>query len=183
MSWKIDLDHSTIQFSGRHMMVTTVRGRFDKFTANLEFDEQHPERTTVDVQIEAASLSSNYIERDNHLRSPDFLDVAQYPYITFQSKRVELADSNRARLIGDLTIKDVTRQVTLDVDYLGQYKSPWNTFSAGYSAQTTINRKDWGLAWNMVLETGGLLVSDEIAIHIELEVVKQVEPVLEAVPA
>jgi polyisoprenoid-binding protein YceI len=183
MSWKIDLDHSTIQFSGRHMIVTTVRGRFDKFTANLEFDEQHPERTTVDVQIEAASLSSNYVERDNHLRSPDFLDVAQYPYITFKSKRVELVGSDRARLSGDLTIKGVTREVSLNVEHLGQYKSPWNTVSAGFSAQTKINRKDWGLTWNMALETGGLLVSEEITLTIELEVVKQVEPVLETVPA
>jgi polyisoprenoid-binding protein YceI len=181
MSWQIDFDHSVIQFSGRHMMVSTVRGRFEKFSGVIELDEQHPERTKVDIQIEAASLSSNYAERDNHLRSPDFLDVAQYPYITFKSKRVEWVGAGPARLVGDLTIKDVTHEVTLDVEYLGQAKSPWNSISAGFSAQTKINRKDWGLTWNVALETGGLLVGDEITINIELELVKQAEPVLEAV--
>jgi len=185
MSWSIDVGHSLIQFSGRHLMVSTVRGRFDKFTGTIAFDEAHPERMTVDMQIEAAGLSSNNAERDNHLRSADFLNVEKYPYLYFKSKRVELIDSTRARLIGDLTIRDVTREVTLDVEYLGQARSPWNTVSAGFTATTKINRKDWGLAWNMILETGGILVGDEITINIELELVKQAEPVaqLEAVPA
>jgi polyisoprenoid-binding protein YceI len=114
------------------------------------------------------------------LRSPDFLDVEQFPYLTFKSTRVEKVDDSHAKLIGDLTIRDVTHEVTLDVEYAGQAKTPWGTTSAGFSATTKINRKDWNLNWNVALETGGWLVGDQITINIELELVKQVEQTVDA---
>ena len=185
MSWQIDHPHSHIQFSVRHMMISKVRGRFESFSGTVELDEQNPANSRVEVQIEAASIDTKSVDRDNHLRSPDFFNTDQYPYLTFKSKRVEVIDDTHGRVIGDLTIRDVTREVVLNVEYAGQVKSPWGTTNAGFSAETKINRKDWGLNWNVALETGGWLVSDEITINIELELVKQVaQPEeAEAVPA
>ncbi len=175
MAWQIDSAHSEITFSARHMMISTVRGRFEKFSGTVNFDEQKPANTTVDVKIEAASVNTREPQRDNHLKSPDFLDVEQYPYITFKSTRVEVLDDTHAHLYGDMTIRDVTREVMLDVEYAGQAKSPWGTTSAGFSATTTLKRKNWNLNWNVALETGGWLVGEELKINIELEIVKQPE--------
>ena len=175
MSWTIDSAHSEVNFTVRHMMITNVRGRFDKFGGTIDFDEVNPANTRVDVQIEAASINTGDAQRDGHLRSPDFLDVEKYPYLTFKSKRVEVIDDRHARLVGDLTIRDVTREVTLDVEYYGTSKSPWGTTNAGFTATTKINRKDWNLTWNVALETGGWLVSDEVKIDLDLEIIKQAE--------
>jgi polyisoprenoid-binding protein YceI len=183
MSWKIDNAHSEINFSARHMMISNVRGRFENFTGTVNFDEQNPTNTTVDVQIETASVNTRDEKRDGHLKSPDFFNAEAYPYMTFKSKRVEVIDPTHARLTGDLTIRDITREVTLDVEYSGLAKSPWGTTSAGFFAVTKINRKDWDLTWNVALETGGMLVGDEISIHIDLEIVKQPEAEAEAVAA
>ncbi|MFQ5614589.1 MAG: YceI family protein [Anaerolineae bacterium] len=180
MFWQLDPAHSHIQFSARHMMISTVRGRFEDFTGTFDVDEADPTNSRVEVEIQAASVYTREQRRDDHLRSPDFLDVANYPVITFKSTRVEQIDDHHGRLIGDLTIKDVTREVTLDVEYAGQAKSPMGTISAGFTAHTKLNRKDWGLTWNMALETGGVLVGDEITIDIELELIKQEQPVAEA---
>jgi polyisoprenoid-binding protein YceI len=173
MSWKIDPAHAQITFSVRHMMIMNVRGHFDKFTGEVYFDEQNPARSTVEVEIEAASLNTNEPKRDAHLKSADFLDVENYPYIVFRCKRVEVKDDRHGRIIGDLTIRGVTREVVLETGYLGMSQSPWGTTSAGFSAHTRINRKDWGLTWNVALETGGMLVGDEISIDIDVEIVKQ----------
>ncbi len=181
MSWKIDPAHAQVTFSARHMMIMNVRGRFEKFKGQVEFDENNPINSMVDVQIDAASINTNEPQRDGHLKSPDFLDVENYPYITFKSKRIEKIDKSHGRVIGDLTIRGVTREVTLEVEYLGQARSPWGTTSAGFNAHTRINRKEWGLTWNVALETGGVLVGDEVTINIELEIVK--EPEAEAVVA
>ena len=175
MAWAIDPVHSEIGFSTRHMMISTVRGRFEKFSGAVNFDEAAPARSTVEVQIEAASVNTKEAQRDGHLKSPDFFDAAKYPYLTFKSKQVKVVDSQHAKLVGDLTIRDVTKEVVLDVEYSGQAKSPWGTTSAGFSAQTKINREDWGLTWNQTLETGGVLVSKDINISIEVEIVKQPE--------
>jgi polyisoprenoid-binding protein YceI len=180
MAWQIDQSHSEIQFSAKHLMISTVRGRFNSFTGTVEGDEQNPTGATVDVQIDASSLVTGDAKRDEHLRSPDFLDVAQFPYITFKSTRVEKIDETNGKLVGNLTIRDVTKEVVLDVEYAGQAKTPWGTISAGFNAQTKINRKDWNLNWNVALETGGWLVGDQITISIELELVKQVEQTIEA---
>jgi len=163
------------------MMISNVHGRFENFTGNVDFNEQEPARSTVEVQIEAASINTRDPKRDGHLASPDFLNAEQYPYLTFKSNRVEVIDSNHAWIYGDLTIRDITREVVLDVEYSGQAQSPWGTLSAGFSASTTISRKDWDLTWNVALETGGVLVGDEIKINIELEIVRQPETELEAV--
>jgi polyisoprenoid-binding protein YceI len=175
MTWKIDLAHSEINFSVRHMMISNVRGRFEKFDGTVEFDEENPENSSVEVRIEAASINTREEKRDNHLRSPDFLDVEQYPYMTFKSKRIERTGEDSGRIIGDLTVRDQTHEVVLDVDYAGKAKSPWGTTSAGFSATTKINRKQWGLNWNQALETGGVLVGDELKVNIELEIVMQEE--------
>ena len=179
MTWQLDKAHSSINFSVRHMMISTVRGRFEEFDGTFDVNEAAPAQSKIEVKIRAASINTKEPQRDGHLRSPDFFDAEKYPTITFKSTRVEKSDDRRARLIGDLTIKDVTKQVALDVEYAGQAKSPWGTINAGFTASTNINRKDWGLTWNQVLETGGVLVGDEITINIELELVKQAEAVPE----
>ncbi|MCB8945615.1 MAG: YceI family protein [Ardenticatenaceae bacterium] len=176
MSWQIDPAHSSINFTARHMMITKVHGRFEQFTGTINFDEANPANTTADITIDAASLNTKEDQRDGHLRSGDFFGVETYPALTFKSTRVELTDTDNAKLYGNLTIKDVTKEVVLDVEYLGQAQSPWGTTNAGFAATTTINRKDWGLNWNVALETGGFLVGDKIQINIELELVKQPQP-------
>ena len=173
MSWQIDTAHSQIQFTVRHLMISKVRGSFEKFSGTVALDESAPANTTVDVQIETGSVYTREPQRDGHLRSPDFFNSEAFPLMTFKSKRVDVVDGHHAKLIGDLTIRDVTREVTLDAEYLGQAKSPWGTTSAGFTAATKINRKDWNLTWNQALETGGVLVGEEVEISIELELVKQ----------
>lgn len=181
MSWKIDSAHSEINFAVRHMMISNVRGQFQKFSGAIEFDEKNPAKTLVDVQIETASINTKDEKRDGHLRSVDFFEAEKYPVITFKSKHVDVKDDTHAVLVGDLTIRDVTHEVSLDVEFNGQAKSPWGTTSAGFTAKGIIHRKNWGLNWNVTLETGGWLVGDDIHLSLELEIVKQAEPVLEAV--
>ena len=173
MLWQLDKAHSDIHFSVRHMMISTVRGRFEDFSGTFDLNEADPTQSKVEVEIQAASINTKEPQRDGHLKSPDFLDVEKYPTLTFKSKRVEKVDDSHGRVMGDLTIKDITKEVVLDVEYAGQAKSPWGTISAGFTATTSINRKDWDLTWNQALETGGVLVGDEVKITIELELVKQ----------
>lgn len=173
MAYQIDSAHSQIQFTVRHMMISKVRGHFQKFDGSVNLDEQNPARTTVDVRIDAASIDTRDEQRDTHLKSPDFLNAEQYPYITFKSTQVDVIDDHHARLTGDLTIRDITHPVIMQVEYNGSAKSPWGTTSYGFNGHTTINRKDWNLTWNVALETGGVLVGDDINIDIELELVKQ----------
>ena len=173
MAWQIDTAHSHIQFSVRHMMISKVRGEFTKFSGAVNLDEANPAASTVDLKIEAASIHTRDEQRDGHLRSADFFDAENHPYLTFKSTSVKVADSNHAKLNGDLTIRGISHPVTLDVEYQGQSKNPWGITIAGFEATTKINRKDWGLAWNAVLETGGIAVGDEVSIDIELELTKQ----------
>ncbi len=193
MSWQVDYAHTQIRFSVRHMMISTVRGQFEKFKIDTHVDEEEITRihdsnvlteddvlnSRLEVNIEAASINTREPKRDEHLRSADFFDAAKYPYITFKAKRGEKIDDAHGRLIGDLTIRDVTKPVTLNVEFLGQAKSPWGAVSAGFEASTKINRKEWGLAWNVALETGGWLVGDEINVDIEIEFAQVPEPVKE----
>lgn len=177
MTWQIDLAHSEINFTVRHMMISKVRGQFESFSGSVNFDEANPSNTTVEISIDVNSINTKDAQRDAHLRSADFFDVENYPTMTFVSKRVEQHSANSGRLIGDLTIRGVTKEVALDVEYAGQVTSPWGTTNAGFSASGKINRKDWGLVWNVALETGGLLVGEEVQIDIEMELIKQAEPV------
>ncbi len=178
MSWQFDAGHTHIGFTGRHLMVSTVRGEFEKFSGTVEFDEYDLTRSKAEIQIEAASVTTHNAQRDEHFRSADFFDVAQYPSITFKSKRVIMQDAHHGQLIGDLTIRNITREVVLDGEYSGVSRSPWNTYSAGFSLRGKVNRKDWGLNWNMVLAGGGLGASDEITLAIDLELTKPVEVVV-----
>lgn len=184
MGWNVDYAHSQIEATVRHMMISNVRGRLEKFQVNAQINEEHPEESQVDVQIDAASINTKMEQRDAHLRSADFLDVEKYPVITFKSKKNLVIDEHHGKMIGDLTIKDVTHEVVLDVEYAGQSKSPWGTINAGFTAFTKVNRKDWNLNWNAALETGGWLVGDEVKIEIDIEFTKVPEPVKqETVPA
>ncbi|BAJ62542.1 YceI family protein [Anaerolinea thermophila] len=174
MSWQIDTAHTQIQFTVRHLMISKVRGWFEKFSGTVNLDESNPENTSVDVVIDAASINTREPQRDAHLRSADFLDAEHYPHLTFKSTRVERTGERTARLYGDLTIRGVTKPVVLDVTFNGMLTNPWGMTSAGFSATTTINRKDWGLEWNVALEAGGWLVGDEVEIAIEAELIKVV---------
>ena len=178
MSWQLDQGHTYIGFTGRHLMVATVRGEFEQFSGTVEFDEQDITRSQADIQIEAASVNTRNAQRDEHFRSADFFDVEHSPYITFKSKRVIMQNAHHGQLVGDLTIRNITREVVLDGEYSGVSRSPWNTYSAGFSLRGKVNRKDWGLNWNMVLAGGGLVASDEITLAIDLELTKPVEVVV-----
>jgi polyisoprenoid-binding protein YceI len=175
MAWQIDSSHSQVTFSVRHMMISNVHGRFEKFEGVVNFDETNPTQSSVDIHIDAASINTRDEKRDGHLRSPDFFDAAKYPEITFKSKRIEKVDDSHGKIFGDLTMHGVTHEVVLTTEYSGQ-NSIWGRTSAGFDASTRINRKLWGLNWNQALESGGLLVGEDININIELEIVKETQP-------
>jgi len=172
-TWAIDPVHSVVEFAVRHMMVSTVKGRFTDIRGTIRLDEDQLTQSSVEAEIVAASIDTRDPKRDAHLRSADFLDVEQYPNITFKSTRVEPKGKDRARIVGNLTIRGTTKEVTLDATLNGVGKTPFGTEVAGFSAETSLNRKDWGLNWNVALETGGVLVGDTVKITIEVEAVKQ----------
>jgi polyisoprenoid-binding protein YceI len=174
MAFVLDPAHTNIDFSAKHMMVTNVRGTFKKFSGELDLDEQHPENSRVQITIDVASIDTGMEPRDNHLRSADFFDVEHYPTITFTSKRVERRGEDHGRIYGDLTIRDVTRGMYFDVTFEGQTKDMEGNRRGGFSASTSISRKDFGLNWNVALESGGWLVSDTIKIAVEAEVIEKV---------
>src|SRR5438874_12993243 len=147
----------------------TVKGAFTGLTTEINFNEDDFTASSVEATIDASTLSTHDNQRDGHLKSPEFLDVEHFPTITFKSTRIERATHDQYRMTGDLTIKDVTRPVSLEVVYSGQAKDPMGNMHAGFSGYTTINRKDWGLSWNVALDTGGLLVGDQIKIALEIE--------------
>lgn len=170
-NWSPDSAHSQVEFAARHMMVTTVRGRFDRFGADVTFDEERPERSSVEVHIDAASIDTGEPNRDAHLRSPDFFDVAQFPELVFKSTRIEPKRGQSYRLEGELTIKGQTRPVVLDAEIEGIVANLQGGRRAAFTASTRISRKDWDLTWNVALESGGWLVGDEIRISIDLALV------------
>ena len=171
-TWKIDPIHSHIEFAVRHLMIATVKGRFTGVDGTVLVDEANPSNAEVDVRIEASTIDTREPQRDGHLRSADFFDVEKFPHLTFKSTRIADRKDNEFKLVGDLTIHGITRQVTLDVTEDGRVKDPWGSDRAGFSARSKINRKDFGLVWNQVLETGGVAVADEVKINLELELVK-----------
>jgi polyisoprenoid-binding protein YceI len=175
-TWKIDPAHSTIELAVKHMMFTTVRGRFTDFTGTVEADEENPDNSSVNVEIRATSIDTGSPDRDKHLRSADFLDVENHPTITFRSKRVEGAmnkEGDHFKVVGELTIRGKGAEVTLDCTLEGTGKDPWGGTRAGARATTKIDRRDWGLQWNQALETGGILVGNEVRIEVEVQAVKQ----------
>lgn len=172
-NWQVDGAHSAVNLTVRHMVISKVRGQFTKWNAKLALDTADLARSSVEVEIQAASIDTGVADRDAHLRSDDFLAAEKFPTLRYRSRRVEAPSKDRLRVVGDLTIRDVTREVVLDVEYGGQGKDPWGNQRAGFSATTSINRKDFGLTWNQALETGGVLVGEKIDIEIELEAVQQ----------
>jgi polyisoprenoid-binding protein YceI len=172
MRYTIDPSHSSAEFSVRHLMITNVKGRFGKLAGTVELDTEHPETSVVDVTIDATSIDTREEKRDAHLRSPDFFDVERFPELRFQSSRIEKTGSDRYRVLGNLTIRDVTREVTLDAEYAGRGTDPWGNERVAFAAKTTIDRKDFGLGWNQVLEAGGVLVGDRVEIELDVQVVK-----------
>jgi polyisoprenoid-binding protein YceI len=172
-TWSIDPAHSHVEVAVRHMMVATVKGRFAEVEGTIALDEANPASSTVEARIAAASIDTKQPDRDAHLRSPDFLDAETYPYLTFKSTRVESDRPGTFTLHGDMTIRGVTRPVTFEGEYLGTNTSPYGFRVAGFSASTRINRRDFGLSWNTALETGGVMVSDEVKITLEIEATEQ----------
>jgi len=172
--WEIDSGHSGIHFSVRHMVLAKVRGQFTRWAATIFAEEGDLSRARVEVTIDASSIDTGVGDRDAHLKSADFFDVATYGELTFRSKSVERKGDDELRVVGDLTIRGVTREVALQVEYSGKTKDPWGNERAGFSAKTSILRKDFGLTWNQLLETGGMVVGDKIDIEIDVEAVKQV---------
>jgi polyisoprenoid-binding protein YceI len=169
--WNIDSAHSGVHFSVRHMVISKVRGAFDKWQGTIQFDEKDPTASRVSVRIDASSIDTREPKRDEHLRSADFFDVANHPEITFESTRVEKGKSDRYRVFGDLTIRGTTAEVELDAEYLGAGVDPWGNRRIGFHARTAISRKQFGLTWNQVLETGGVLVGDEVEIALDVQAV------------
>jgi len=169
--WEIDPGHAEVAFIGRHLMLTKVRGRFTGVAGAITVADD-PSESRVDVTIDMTSVDSGDARRDEHLRGPDLFDVQNHPIATFRSTAITSVGTS-GTVTGDLTIKGVTRAVTLRVEYLGHARDPWGNERVGFSAHATIDREDWGLTWNMVLDTGGLVVSKEIRLELELEAVHQ----------
>jgi len=173
-SWEIDPAHASVEFRVRHLMVAWVKGAFPDVAGTVEIDETDLTKSKVSVTIGAASIDTNNAKRDEHLRSADFLDSASYPVITFVSKKIVVADGQLRQVIGDLTIRGTTREVTLSVDELTPaIKDPWGNTRRGATASAEINRKDFGLTWNKALETGGVVVGDEVRIALGIELIRK----------
>lgn len=172
--WEIDSGHSGIHFSVRHLVVAKVRGKFTRWTGALTADEGGLERATVDVVIDASSIDTGVADRDAHLKSADFFDTAKFPEITFTSRSSEPAGKGLLRVAGDLTLHGVSRPVVLDVEFAGRTMDPWGNERAGFTARTSVDRKEFGLTWNQALETGGVMVGERVDIEIEIEAVRQV---------
>jgi polyisoprenoid-binding protein YceI len=168
-TWTIDPAHSSAQFAVRHMMISTVRGDFSKLTGKVEYDPAKPGATKIDATIDVASIDTRVAARDNHLRSADFFDVAKYPTMSFVSSSVEPAGAGKLKVIGDLTLHGTTKQVVLDVDAPSGVVKNQQGLKMGATATTKLSRKDFGLTWNQVLEAGGVAVSDEVNITLDLE--------------
>jgi polyisoprenoid-binding protein YceI len=170
-TWTLDPAHSQVEFSVKHMMITTVRGQFRKFTADVDFDEEHPEKSSVVAHLDASSIETGMEARDAHLRSADFFDTDTYPEMTFRSTHITGNDGNY-KIDGDLTIRGETRPVTLEAEIGGIVPNMQGGRRAAFNATTKISRKAWGLAWNVALESGGFLVGDDIKISIDLAVLQ-----------
>lgn len=170
-TWEIDTAHSQSTFSVKHLMVTTVRGQFGKTSGKVQWNGKDVSTISVEATIDATTINTREQKRDDHLRSADFFDVEKYPHITFKSKKVELTGDDEARITGDLTIRDITREVVIEAEYLGQTNSPFGDKRVGFSGSTKIDREQWGLTWNVAMEAGGVLVSKDIKISLDVEAV------------
>jgi polyisoprenoid-binding protein YceI len=172
-TWNIDPDHSNVGFKVRHLMVSNVKGSFEKHSGVIDINDKDISKSKVEVTIDTSSINTNVQKRDEHLRSADFFDVAKHPTMTFVSKKVAKAGKDKLKVTGDLTLHGVTKEVVLDVDSISkESKDPWGNMRRGTTATTKINRKDFGLVWNKALETGGVAVGEEVLITLEIEMIK-----------
>jgi polyisoprenoid-binding protein YceI len=173
-TWQIDPVHTTVEFTVRHMMISNVRGLFTKVAGTITAKDSDPASVKVEATIDTSSIDTRSADRDADLKSANFLDVAKYPTMTFKSKKIEPAGPGKWKMVGDLTLHGVTKEVTLDVQGpTAPIKDPWGNSRAGASATTKINRKDFGLTWNKALETGGAVVGEEVTVSIDVEAVKK----------
>ena len=172
-TWTLDPTHVELGFAIRHLMISTVRGRFGSASGVVVFDESNPSAASIDVTIDVASIDTRQEMRDNHLRSPDFFDVANYPVMRFVGKRIDGDVRKKFRVVGDLTIRDVTREVVLDVANEGATTDPWGNQRVGFSATAKLNRSDFNLTWNQALEAGGVVVGEEVKLSIDAEFIRQ----------
>lgn len=172
-TWKLDPSHTTVEFSAKHLMITTVKGRITDVAGTIYIDEKNPQNSSVEATLNAGSLDTRTDQRDQHLRSADFLDVEKYPEIKFRSTRIQ-GDKDSFKLTGDLTIRDVTKPITLDVEFEGEIKDPWGGERVGFSAHGKIDRREFGLTWNQALEAGGVVVGNDVKISLEAQAVKVV---------
>ena len=170
-AWKLDPSHTIAEFSAKHLMITTVKGRITDIEGIIYTDEKDLKNSSVEATLRAVSLDTRTDQRDQHLRSADFLDVEKYPEIQFRSTRIQ-GDKQSFKLTGDLTIRDVTKPITLDVEFEGQTKDPWGGERIGFSANGKIDRREFGLTWNQALEAGGVVVGNDIKISLEVEAVR-----------
>lgn len=173
--YTVDPTHSRIGFVARHAMVTKVRGSFNDFEAGGHLDADDPTRSTVELTIRAASIDTRNADRDAHLRSNDFFEMDRYPTITFTSSKVEVVDGETFRLTGDLTIKGVTKQLALDLEYAGSAVDPYGNTRIGFEGSTVVNRKDWGIEFNAPLETGGVLISEKVTLEFEISAIRNAD--------
>jgi polyisoprenoid-binding protein YceI len=173
-TWQIDQSHTEAGFSVKHLMIANVRGRFGTVRGTIVLDEADSSRSSVEAEIDVTSIDTREEKRDAHLRSPDFFDVEKFPTMTFRSQRVERLAGDRLRVTGELTIRDVTRVVALDGRIEGRATDPWGGERIGFSATTTVDRRDFGLKWNQALETGGVLVGNDVKVTLEVEATRQV---------
>jgi len=170
--WNIDKAHSSIGFSVRHLVVSKTRGDFDEFTGMMNFDGKNLEAGSVEFTIQTTSIDTDNEDRDKHLRSDDFFSVEKFPEMVFKSKKIVKGDGDSFKLIGDLTIRDVTKEVTFEVEFNGVVTDPWGGTRAGFSAESTIDRKDFNITWSKTLDGGGLVVGDDVKIIVEVEWIK-----------
>jgi polyisoprenoid-binding protein YceI len=170
-TWKLDPSHTLVEFSAKHLMITTVKGRITDVEGTIVMDEKNPRNSSVEATLKAVSIDTRTEQRDQHLRSADFLNAELFPEIKFRSTKVE-GDKDSFKLTGDLTIRDVTRPITLDIRFEGQQTDPWGGERIGFSGSGKIDRRDFGLTWNQALETGGVVVGNDVKITLEVEAVK-----------
>jgi polyisoprenoid-binding protein YceI len=171
--YDVDASHSRVGFAAKHAMVTTVRGAFKEFTAEAHLDEENVANSSVRVEIKTASIDTGNDQRDEHIRNGDFLEVEKYPTITFVSTKVEQTGEDTYAVTGDLTIKETTKPVTVNFEKTGAADDPWGNFRVGFEGKTVINRKDWGVNWNVALEAGGILVSDKVTLEFDIAAVRR----------
>lgn len=172
ITYEIDPAHSSVHFSVRHLMVSNVRGEFGKVSGTVKYDPQNPSNSSVEATIDASSIHTRDAQRDGHLKSADFLDVEKFPTLTFRSKRISV-EPGGGKVTGDLTVRGVTREVTLDVEGpTPEMKDPWGKLRIGASATAKLDRKDFGVVWNSPMETGGFVIGDEVKVNIDLEIVR-----------